>query len=138
MDNMDPRIAHEQEALAEFDKIKESFVQSSPAEEVEAAAAETVEAAEAAEAGIETAGAVAAAEALPAEDVSEIDLFAEEEPAPALVDDVSSAAEEAEPAPAEEAAATAAAATPAIVILPFVVFKNFFIVPPKCPTLTFH
>ena len=39
MDRMDPGIAHEQEAIAEFDKIKESFVQSSPTEEAELASA---------------------------------------------------------------------------------------------------
>ena len=40
MDKMDPGIAHEQEAIAEFDKIKESFVQSSPTEEAGIPAAE--------------------------------------------------------------------------------------------------
>ena len=39
MDRIDPGIAHEQEAIAEFDKIKESFVQSSPTEEAELSSA---------------------------------------------------------------------------------------------------
>ncbi|MBP5750728.1 MAG: transglycosylase domain-containing protein, partial [Firmicutes bacterium] len=39
MERIDPGIAHEQEAIAEFDKIKESFVQSSPTEEAELSAA---------------------------------------------------------------------------------------------------
>ncbi|MBO4861478.1 MAG: penicillin-binding protein [Firmicutes bacterium] len=91
MENMDPRMAQEQEALAEFDKIKESFVQSSPTEEAELAGA--------ADAGLEAAEAAV-------EDASPLDIFGEEEAVPVTAEEIF--AEEPEPQPAEEAAAAAA------------------------------
>ncbi|MBQ9826715.1 MAG: transglycosylase domain-containing protein [Firmicutes bacterium] len=90
MDSMDPRMAQEQEALAEFDKIKDSFVQSSPTEEAELA---------------EAAAAPAAGFGL--DDAYSEETLSAEQPEEALQQEPEETAEE---APEAEAAAAAAIA----------------------------
>ncbi|MBQ3931192.1 MAG: transglycosylase domain-containing protein [Firmicutes bacterium] len=137
MDRIDPGIAHEQEAIAEFDKIKESFVQSSPTEEAELSSAaqdapaagrglddayseETLNAEAAAAAGTAAAGtaaaetiaetaAEAASEAPAPEAPAEADAAPETDAPAAEAEAETPAAEEAPEAGTETAAAAAAA-----------------------------